>query len=251
MIHDHEPILGREMRTRGVGFDLGETLISYRDTPLDWTSLYPQALGAVAAACAQHITEQQLSAAKAVLTRYNTRMNPRTTEVAAEAIFTEILEKWKWDVAGKLPAAVEAFFGFFQQNMVAYSETIAVLTTLRERGVPVGILTDVPYGMPRNFVERDIGRAGIAGLFGVLLTSVEVGVRKPGPEGFIALAGRLGLRPQEMIYVGNESKDVVGARQAGAIAVFLDRSGTGGDHGQQFTIETLTGIEHIFSSLSP
>jgi putative hydrolase of the HAD superfamily len=235
--------------SRGIGFDLGETLIFYRDTPLSWTSLYPNALRAVASACAHEITEQQLVSAKAILSRYNTRIAPRTTEVAAETIFTAVLQAWELEVAGNLAAAVESFFSFFQQNMAAYSETVGVLTALHERGIPTGILTDVPYGMPRSFVERDIQRAGIAELFGVLLTSVEVGTRKPEPAGYRALANRLGVQPGAMMYVGNEPKDVIGARQAGAVAVLLDREKAGGDHGQQFTIETLADIGNIFSSL--
>jgi putative hydrolase of the HAD superfamily len=39
------------MKIRGVGFDLGETLIFYRDTPLNWAALYPEALRAAAEAC--------------------------------------------------------------------------------------------------------------------------------------------------------------------------------------------------------
>lgn len=236
------------MKIRAIGFDLGETLIVYRDTPLNWVSLYPEALRTVARACACELSELQLSLADSTLRRYNTRITPRTQEVKAEAIFTEILQGWDCDVPSNLSVAIEAFFGFFQQNMDAYPETVKVLTFLRERGIPTGILTDVPYGMPRSFAECDIQRAGIAGLFDVLLTSVEVGVRKPESDGYVALANQLEIAPNELAYVGNEPKDVIGARRAGAVAIFLDREQTGDNHGQQFTITTLSEIDGIFSS---
>ncbi len=143
---------------------------------------------------------------------------------------------------------MEAFFTFFQQNMVPYPETISVLTSLREHGIPIGILTDVPYGMPRRFVQRDLDGAGLAGLFNVMLTSVEVGVRKPEPAGYLALAARLGLAPQEMLYVGNEPKDVIGASRAGMVAVFLDRSSAGANQGQQFTITALAEVDAIIAA---
>jgi putative hydrolase of the HAD superfamily len=237
------------MKIRAIGFDLGETLIYYRDTPLNWSALYPDALRVVAVACECELTEKRLATAKTILAGYNTRITPRTREVTADTILSAVLHAWELDAAKCLPAAVESFFGFFQQNMAAYPETVQALTALRQRGIPTGILTDVPYGMPRQFVERDIERANICGLFNVLLTSVEVGVRKPEPPGYIALANRLGVTPSEMMYVGNEPKDVIGARQAGVVAVFLDRARTGGTHGQQFTIVTLSNIDDIFSSL--
>ncbi len=125
-----------------------------------------------------------------------------------------------------------------------------MLTLLREQKIPVGILTDVPYGMPREFVERDLEAAKILGLFDVLLTSVEVGVRKPEAKGYLALAKRLSVAAEEMLYVGNEPKDVIGARSAGVFAVLLDRPGKGGDHGQHRTVSTLSAIPEIAGILA-
>lgn len=224
---------------------MGDTLLYYRDTPLSWVSLYPEALRCVAKACKVAPTAGQFDAAAEVLTRYNTRIVPRTNEVTAEEILSLVLQSWERDAVTDLPAAIEAFFTFFQQSMSAYPETVPVLTALRQQGIPTGILTDVPYGMPRAFVQRDLDGAGIAGFFDVLLTSVEVGVRKPETAGYLALASRLGIAPNEMLYVGNEPKDVIGASRAGAVGVFLDRNGNGGEHGQDFTVPILSGIQDI------
>jgi putative hydrolase of the HAD superfamily len=232
-------------KIRGIGFDLGDTLLFYRDTPLSWVSLYPEALRRVANACQATPTPEQFDAAAQVLTRYNTRVVPRTHEVTAEEILSGVLRSWDHDTAADLPAAIDAYFTFFQQNMCAYPETVPVLAALRQQGIPTGILTDVPYGMPRAFVQRDLDGAGISGYFDALLTSVEVGVRKPETAGYLALASRLGIAPQEMLYVGNEPKDVIGASRAGVVAVFLDRAGGGSKHGQDFTISTLSGIQDI------
>lgn len=224
---------------RAVGFDLGDTLLFYRDTPMSWVVMYPDALAAVAKSCKAEPAIEQLSRAKEILTQHNTRVVPRTHEVPAETIFTLILEAWAVDPRNHLDAAIEAYFTFFQQRMSAYPETVEVLQTLRAKGIPTGILTDVAYGMPRTFVQRDISGAGITDWFDVLLTSVEVGVRKPEPAGYRELAKRLNVEPKQMLYIGNEPKDVIGAKQAGACAVFLDRDNSGADHGQDFTISTL------------
>ncbi len=50
-----------DMHFRGVGFDLGETLIFYRDTPLNWAALYPDALRAAAGACGVSPAPEQLA----------------------------------------------------------------------------------------------------------------------------------------------------------------------------------------------
>ena len=60
-----------------IGFDLGDTLIFYRDTPLSWVTLYPAALRSVAAACAVSPAPEQITAAGEILSRYNTRLVPR------------------------------------------------------------------------------------------------------------------------------------------------------------------------------
>jgi putative hydrolase of the HAD superfamily len=235
-------------KIRGIGFDLGETLIFYHDTPLSWATLYSDALRRVAKACDAAPTAEQFAAAEQVLARHNTRIVPRSHEVSAEEILSLVLCSWGLESAMHLSGATEAFFTFFQQSISAYPDTIPALTSLRELCTPVGILTDVPYGMPRAFVQRDLDGAGISGLFDALLTSVEVGVRKPEPAGYLALAGRLGVAPHEMLYVGNEPKDVIGACRAGVTAVFLDRAGGGGSHGQQFTISTLSSIHDFVSN---
>ena len=158
---------------------------------------------------------------------------------------SQILQAWGIDSSRHLSAAIEAFFTFFQQQMCAYPDAVAALTSLRQQGLRTGILTDVPYGMPREFVQRDLDGAAISGLFDAVLTSVEVGLRKPEPDGYVALAARLGIAPGEMLYAGNEPKDVIGACRAGMTAVFLDRSNAGGNHGQHFTISSLSEIQNI------
>ncbi len=231
---------------RAVGFDLDDTLLFYRDTPLNWMALYPEALAAVAKGCQAEPSAAQVDRAKEILTQYNSRIVPRTQEIPAAQIVSAILNAWELDAAKCTDAAIESFFSFFQQRMSTYPETVTVLETLRARGFPTGILTDAPYGIPRTFLHRDISGAGITDLFDVLLTSVEVGLRKPNPAGYRELAKRLKVEPNQMLYVGNEPKVVIGAR-AGACAVFLDRNNSGTDHGQHLTTVTLVGLYDILA----
>lgn len=227
--------------TPALGFDLGETLLTYRDTPLSWAELYAPALRGVADKLMRELSDAELREAEAILARHNTRLHPRTREFSAEVIFDEILVSWAWP--GSLrEEAIAAFFGFFQQRLVAYPETFATLCALKKCGVRIGVLTDVPYGMPKHLVARDLVEAGLSKSVDVLLTSVDVGHRKPAPEGFRALAHALSLPVEKLIYVGNEPKDIAGPKAAGARAILIDRTGQGRASGQDATISSLADL---------
>lgn len=227
---------------RAVGFDVGDTLLYYAEIPLDWSSYYSVALSAVASACRVTPDTQQLAVGCDILREYNTRVRPRTNEVAAEDIFSRILTAWSLQAADHLEIAIDSFFTFFQHRMCPYPETFSVLRELRASGLRIGALTDVPYGMPQKFVNRDLERARVDGLLHVVITSAMAGVRKPAAGGYHKLADTLGVAPHEMLYVGNEPKDVVGAEQAGVPSALLVRSSTAPDHGQTFTISSLTTL---------
>ena len=224
-----------------LGFDLGETLITYRDTPLSWADLYGVALRVVATKVKRELHDEAVQLAGEILTRYNTRINPRTAEMSADVIFGEILAAWNWPETMR-EEVIEAFFGFFQQRLVAYPETLQVLHALKHRGMRIGVLTDVPYGMPRHLVERDLAETGLGDFVDVLLTSVDVGHRKPAPDGFRTLARALEVPIGELIYVGNEPKDIEGPKTAGARAVLVSREHATCLLGQDATISSLSAL---------
>jgi putative hydrolase of the HAD superfamily len=227
------------MGVAAVGFDLGETLLTYADTPLSWVPLYGAALERVAKEWAITLTPDQIARATEILNHYNTRLRPRLEEVSGERIFREILRAWNLGTALPVYAGVAAFFGFFQQRLQPYPESAEVLTMLRSRQVRIGALTDVPYGMPRAYVERDLANASLDSLLDVLITSVDVNRRKPDPTGFRELARRLGTEPRELWFVGNEEKDITGALAAGVTAILLDRDGLAPSWGQHRTVRDL------------
>lgn len=208
-----------------IGFDLGDTLCEYAGVPLDWEREYPTALRAVAEGCGFELSAQKLRAGEQVLLRYNTRRTarPDEREYGAERIFQALLDEW-----GAPPAALErcisSFFGHFRQALRVFPDATRVLTRLMERNVPAAVLTDVPYGMPRRFVLSDLAETGLAFPDDRIITSTDVGHRKPHPAGFVTLARRLGVACDRLVYVGNERKDVVGGNGAGCRTVLVWRS---------------------------
>jgi putative hydrolase of the HAD superfamily len=222
-----------------IGFDLGDTLCEYAGIPLNWEQQYPAALAAVAECCRQELSSDRLASGIRVLSCYNTRRQPRDQEYTAQHIFAHLLAEWRVPEA-HLPEAVAVFFAHFRQTLCAFPESRAVLHQLEEQRVPVGVLTDVPYGMPRSLVLADLSETRLVIPDDRLLTSTSVGYRKPRPEGFQALARALSVPCQQMLYVGNEHKDIAGARAAGCRPVLLWRGpGPAPAWGQRATIRSL------------
>jgi HAD superfamily hydrolase (TIGR01509 family) len=72
----------------------------------------------------------------------------------------------------------------------------------------------------RGILERE----GIAGLFETVVVSDEVGWRKPKAVIFETALDRLGLRPNEALFVGDRADiDVVGAQGVGMHAAWINR----------------------------
>ncbi|MEU6760674.1 HAD family hydrolase [Streptomyces sp. NPDC046685] len=70
---------------------------------------------------------------------------------------------------------------------------------------------------------RDLG---LRDRFEVLVCAVELGVSKPEAAAFLAACEALGLPPGEVAYVGDQPEiDARGARDAGLLAIWLDRDG--------------------------
>jgi putative hydrolase of the HAD superfamily len=71
-------------------------------------------------------------------------------------------------------------------------------------------------------VRRWLERAGLNGLFRWVITSVDVGARKPAPRFFEFALARCGLAAQDVLFVGNQlNTDVAGAEAMGIATVWL------------------------------
>lgn len=224
-------------RILAVGLDLGNTLMQYDGVPLNWREHYPAALREVCLRLRLEPDEKRLHAACERLCRYNTRQYPREVESSAEAIFSDVLGCFGDVSSEAVGTAVDAFFAYFRQNYRVYEDALPFLGALKSAGIPAGILTDVPYGMPRRWVEHDV--APFRPFVSSVLSSVDVGFRKPNTSGFLALARALGAEPGRMVFIGDEEKDITGAKYAGMTAVLIDRNGTRPFFGEDFRISNL------------
>ena len=226
---------------KAIGFDLGDTLLCYEGVPLSWTEHYKPAFKYAIENLEIEPNENTLNIASEVFRKYNTRIYPREKEFSSEVIFREIFKALHIDSQNIKEAEVK-FFEYFQRKCIAYNESKTTLQSLKASGIKVGVLTDVPYGMSRELVIKDLKQAGLYSMIDVLITSVEAGFRKPHLHGYKKLSNSLGVNITDLIYVGNEEKDIRGCNNAGGVSVLINRTNKILNYGQYRTINLLSDL---------
>ena len=236
---------------RAVAFDLGDTLVEYEGMPLSWEAHYPEALRRLATRCGRGVGSAGMEASCAILRSYNTRLCPRRHEVSFRAILAELSGPLGLPPDLDELDGARAFFEVFRQRLRCFPETPGMLEALRRNGFRTAVFTDVPYGMPKALVLEDLAETGLRDAFELILTSRCAGFRKPAPEALQAVAAGLGCPAAEMLYVGNERKDIEAAEAFGCRSLLIDRARARPQWGQTGTIAGLTELGALLPALFP
>jgi HAD superfamily hydrolase (TIGR01509 family) len=107
-----------------------------------------------------------------------------------------------------------------------YPDTVPTLAALRERGVPVGVVSDAGFDVRRFFQHH-----GVDGLVDAFVISFEEGATKPAPVLFTRACERLGVTPAEALMVGDNWRSDGGAVDAGLTCLLLPATPPGQPHG--------------------
>lgn len=103
----------------------------------------------------------------------------------------------------------------------AYADVIAGLTTLQERGIRMGIVTNAYQ--PMWLRDLELEHYGLLPFFSdpkTRISAADVGYLKPHPQIFLHALEQIGASPEETIFVGdNVVADIAGAQGAGMRAV--------------------------------
>ena len=230
------------MNLKAVCFDLGDTLV-YSENQLSWANNYKNALEKGFNSINKIPTENDYNNCIKILTKYNTRVNPREVEISSEQIFCEIMEILELNISEK-GILENNFFDYFILNNKPYNDTEEILDEIKKCNLKIGILTDVPYGSIK-VVTEDIKKIKNNEIIDLILSSVEVGYRKPNITGYKLLAEKLGIQINEMIYIGNEEKDIIGANNAGIISILINRTNEILDYGETYQFKNLKEMWHF------
>ncbi len=153
---------------------------------------------------------------KAGMKRYQAWRLQTEQELAPERLWSEFIFADQNLPKEKLASVGEELAFHWDQHFsrrVLRSEVPTLLETLRQRGLRLGVISNITS---RGFVPHRLAEYGIASYFDAVVTSAELGWRKPNAGIFLEAARLVGFPPGECAYVGDTvSRDVVGARRAG------------------------------------
>ncbi|MFE4054923.1 HAD family hydrolase [Streptomyces sp. NPDC059096] len=185
---------------RGISFDLGGTLVRPEAEPT--TGQVAQLLG-ISLAEARTLMEQKAK---------RCRISPADLAGELAAAFL------RPDLVGRLTYVLERARQRAGQPDV-YDDVRPALAALREQGLALFAMTNslgssLPEHTPAAF--QDLTR---------VLYSAETGAVKPERAAFTAVENASGLRPKQLLHVGNSLRaDVEGAAAAGFHAAWLNRA---------------------------
>jgi putative hydrolase of the HAD superfamily len=119
---------------------------------------------------------------------------------------------------GQLAAAAQVRLAGERSFGEPRTDAVAVLSGLRARGLRTGVISDCSAELPLYFPQLPVAPFIDAPVF-----SFVTGHRKPDPAIYLACCERLGVAPEECLYVGDGGSDeLAGARRLGMRAVWLD-----------------------------
>ena len=101
-----------------------------------------------------------------------------------------------------------------------YPDAEEALKQLKRMGLKTGLVTNAF----QSDIDQILPRVGLANFFDVAVGVDAVGKTKPDRESFLYALKKLGVAPQEALFVGDQIEtDYEGARKAGLKALLIDR----------------------------
>ncbi len=133
---------------------------------------------------------------------------------------------------------------------VKFPFTEPTLIKLRQMGMKLGIVTNGEH----DFQTVKIKLLGIDKFVDEIVISGDVGVQKPNKEPFLVMSERLGIAPNNLLYVGdNPLNDVEGSRNAGYIPVWVKTVGHWGFNDikrADYEVDTVAEIPELVNAIN-
>ncbi|MDG0789902.1 HAD family hydrolase [Cohnella ginsengisoli] len=157
--------------------------------------------------------------------------DPKTDSIAARIIeldqdgykektllFTELLQELPWLTKPELNELMDYYSEHYVKNALLMEHAVETMSYIR-RKYKLGLITNgrtaIQYGK--------IDRLGIRDNFNFILVSEEAGVKKPDNRIFKMASDKLGVSPEQCLYIGDHPKnDIEGAGLAGMKTIWFE-----------------------------
>lgn len=201
-------------------FDLGGTLMEYQGMPLNWSEYYEKGFRRIAEQFSVAVTAEQLDQSSAVMRSWNPSIRPREEEEDPRLIFEQALAGW--DCPIPVEKAIETFFDGLELRAEIYPDVPPALRQLRAAGWTIAALTDLPTAMPDELFKRHIQK--LLPYFDCYVSSQSCGFRRQIRQGCTGSPKNIMSPTCELVFVGDEDKDELTARNAGCYFISISRS---------------------------
>ncbi|MEZ4642964.1 MAG: HAD family hydrolase [Chloroflexota bacterium] len=143
------------------------------------------------------------------------------TGVSFAATMQQTLDKLELNINGiGLDTLLHEFAWQPVPNVVLYPDTLTTLTTLRERGYKLGLITNSM--MPMWMRDIELAAYQLLDFFDARVTSGDVGYMKPHPAIYHHVLEQLGIVPEQAVFVGDRPEnDIAGANAVGMVSVMM------------------------------
>jgi putative hydrolase of the HAD superfamily len=116
--------------------------------------------------------------------------------------------------------SLNAFYDTLLETREPIPGVAEMLEQVSERGLLVGLISDVAWGLPSSFPLEDMKHFDLDRYFDDLVFSTDVGLTKPNPKIFKIALSNLDVEPSDAAFVGNSLQaDIKGALGIGMLAV--------------------------------
>jgi putative hydrolase of the HAD superfamily len=207
---------------KAVVFDLGHTLIDYYN---NWEAPEMRAIErsyklAVENGCEADAGKFRADLKK-ILVQDRERKEKELVEIPLYQVLDTVYQRFGCEVTDEmLVEGMEIFYGVLLEDRRLVPGTIEMLELVRDRGYAIGLVSDVAWGLPSDYPQRDMEHFRLLDYFDDLVFSTDVGLRKPHPKMFKIALSNLGAEAAGSLFVGNSLQcDVKGALGVGMTAV--------------------------------
>ena len=216
-------------RFKAVLFDLGGTLVKHEDGPVIHRRILEDngidvSLEAVTRAHNENERELDMNQipeqGQAFWIKWNTRLLESLGIEKNKEILARKLDKEWLDYC----------------TLEVYPDVIETLVQLRKRGIKTGIITNA---FERDF-QRILSQLKLSDFFDIVVGTDTCKKIKPDKGIFLYTVGRLGIKPDEALFVGDSlENDFEGAKNSGLTALLIDRENKSKIFG---SIQSLTDV---------
>lgn len=195
---------------KAVVFDLGGTLMEFKNMPLVWIDYYKIGFDNINEKFKLDLSDDDIKKSVEIMKSYNPRINYREIEITPTEIFTKSTSHWNINL--DIESVIDCFFEGINLETIIYDYAFDLIDDYKQKGYSVACLTDLPSGMPDYIFKKSLQT--LIDKFDLYVSSQSCGYRKPNKFGLQYIADYFDVDVKSLLFIGDEEKDKLASQNA-------------------------------------